>query len=992
MPHITPQIVKICLPSCLLACLPFCLSAGATVCTVYSASATPLLAPFLSHQGTSSVPSRPVPSPLLSRRVAPCCPVPSSLLSRPVPSSLLSRRVAPLLSRRVGSRRPSRPFPSASRFLSRPVTRAPCALPVCHAPAAPCPSVVPGAPCPSVAPRAPCPSVAPHAPCLSVAPPLRPARPSRPVRPACLRLSRPVLHFDAEGRPLEFSVWLLRARRLLESQVQAHETLWAHASDDLPEPADHAPLAADPTLADSDHYACERADVTAWKSRDAAACIALSILLPESEETHFTQVRMASEFLTAIKACYATPTTVSLGRLFLPFLFPDLASFECTADLITHLHSLDSSYCATCTDAQLALLPPPMAITIYFIATSLPDRLASVHGALLLKHPSKLTIEVLELALKDVKSNLRSVASAAGVVPPPFFHGCTVPQLPTFTASLATAATDVTAAAVRTSSQSRGRSGRRGGQGAGTGGGGGGGDVASGGDGSAGAGGAPRAAAGDALAAAGGGDARVRQPPTGLRAVGGGAVAWYLTRRQQQQQQPLPSQQPQQQQRQKQVSGQGSRQRPLQRGVVHPPCTYHVLTGACRSQPCGRSHPLGQCFAQLTDTVRLAYGIDGPVPDWLPLVRTYGPTLWGMSASQLVDLFGTPHAMYALVGCSASDSVYLSVLCLGGSLAEVPVARVGTCVDTSPRAALEDALLSFTLDLELPTVSSATARHLPRFLRRLWSLHTSHWPPRAAATAAAAAAAAAAVAAAAVAAAATAPDPCHCPPSGSRVSPVFPLAKKSDVTSTLIQWLLTTAVTRGCHVSCLHSDRGGEFRSGILAGFCRKQGIRQSWTLPESPQQNGVAECRIGLVMEIARTSMTHARGPHVLWPYAVRYAAHQLNLWPRVSRPEVSPTSLWTRSPGAASCFRVWGCLALVCDTSADKILPRAISWVFLGFPEDSSDYIFYHPPLHRFFDSRDVRFNESAPYYIRYPCRGLPVPPAPLFLTSAPPPAPPV
>ncbi|CAI7875342.1 unnamed protein product [Closterium sp. NIES-53] len=149
-----------------------------------------------------------------------------------------------------------------------------------------------------------------------------------------------VLRFDAEGRPLEFSVWLLRARRLLESQVHAHETLWAHASGDLPEPADLAPLAPDPTPADSDRYARERADVTAWKSRDAATCIALSSLLPESEETHFTQVRMASEFLTAIKARYATPTTVSLGRLFLRFLFPDLVSFERTADLITHLHSL----------------------------------------------------------------------------------------------------------------------------------------------------------------------------------------------------------------------------------------------------------------------------------------------------------------------------------------------------------------------------------------------------------------------------------------------------------------------------------------------------------------------------------------------------------------------------------------------------------------------------------------------------------------------------
>ncbi|CAI5466018.1 unnamed protein product [Closterium sp. Yama58-4] len=224
----------------------------------------------------------------------------------------------------------------------------------------------------------------------------------------------------------------------------------------------------------------------------------------------------------------------------------------------------------------------------------------------------------------------------------------------------------------------------------------------------------------------------------------------------------------------------------------------------------------------------------------------------------------------------------------------------------------------------------------------------------------------------------------------SRYTTVFPLAKKSEVTSTLIRWLLTTEDTRGRRVSCLHSDRGGEFRSGILAGFCHEQGIRQSWTLPESPQQNGVAERRIGLVMEIARTSMTHARAPHFLWPYAVRYAAHQLNLWPRVSRPEVSPTSLWTGSPGVASRFHVRGCLALVRDTSADKLSPRAVPCVFLGFPEDSSDFTFYHPPSHRFFDSRDVRFEESTPYYVRYPCRGLPVPPPPLFLTSAPPPAP--
>ncbi|CAI5959550.1 unnamed protein product [Closterium sp. NIES-65] len=106
----------------------------------------------------------------------------------------------------------------------------------------------------------------------------------------------------------------------------------------------------------------------------------------------------------------------------------------------------------------------------------------------------------------------------------------------------------------------------------------------------------------------------------------------------------------------------------------------------------------------------------------------------------------------------------------------------------------------------------------------------------------------------------------------SRYTIVFLLEKKSEVTSTLIRWLLTTTDTRGRRVSCLHSNHGGEFFSGILAGFCHEQGIHQSSTLPESPQQNGVAEHRIGLVMEIARTSMIHARAPHFLWPYAVQF------------------------------------------------------------------------------------------------------------------------
>ncbi|CAI7729390.1 unnamed protein product [Closterium sp. NIES-54] len=45
--------------------------------------------------------------------------------------------------------------------------------------------------------------------------------------------------------------------------------------------------------------------------------------------------------------------------------------------------------------------------------------------------------------------------------------------------------------------------------------------------------------------------------------------------------------------------------------------------------------------------------------------------------------------------------------------------------------------------------------------------------------------------------------------------------------------------------------------------------IRQTFMLLASPQQNGIAERRIGMVMDVARTSIIHAAAPHFLWPFA---------------------------------------------------------------------------------------------------------------------------
>ncbi|CAI7887151.1 unnamed protein product [Closterium sp. NIES-54] len=196
----------------------------------------------------------------------------------------------------------------------------------------------------------------------------------------------------------------------------------------------------------------------------------------------------------------------------------------------------------------------------------------------------------------------------------------------------------------------------------------------------------------------------------------------------------------------------------------------------------------------------------------------------------------------------------------------------------------------------------------------------------------------------------------------SRYTTVFPLRSKGDVTEVLIDWIcgarrqLSESFGSDLPVLRLHSNRGGEFFSDLLRAFCRSEGIRQTFTLPASPQKNGIAERRIGMVMDVTRTSMIHAAAPHFLWPFAVQYAAHQINLQPPFVR-----------------------------DTTTDKLSSRAISCVFLGFPPDAPGWQFYHPTSRRVLSSQDVTFDESVSYYRLFPYRTASPPPPPLFLAPA-------
>ncbi|CAI7807584.1 unnamed protein product, partial [Closterium sp. NIES-53] len=121
---------------------------------------------------------------------------------------------------------------------------------------------------------------------------------------------------------------------------------------------------------------------------------------------------------------------------------------------------------------------------------------------------------------------------------------------------------------------------------------------------------------------------------------------------------------------------------------------------------------------------------------------------------------------------------------------------------------------------------------------------------------------------------------------------------------------------------------------------------------------NGIAEHRIGMVMDVAHQPSASCllAGDHTYFEVDGKV--------------------------GDACAFRVWGSRAFVRDTSADKLSSRAVPCVFLGIPPDALGRQFYHPTSRRVLSSQDVMFDKSVSYYCVFPYRATSLPPPPLFL----------
>ncbi|RVW71665.1 Retrovirus-related Pol polyprotein from transposon TNT 1-94 [Vitis vinifera] len=148
-------------------------------------------------------------------------------------------------------------------------------------------------------------------------------------------------------------------------------------------------------------------------------------------------------------------------------------------------------------------------------------------------------------------------------------------------------------------------------------------------------------------------------------------------------------------------------------------------------------------------------------------------------------------------------------------------------------------------------------------------------------------------------------------------------------------------------IKSVRSDRGGEYygrftESGqhlsAFALFLREHGIIANYTMPGTPEQNGVAERRNRTLIDMVRSMMSNSTLPEFLWGEALKTAVHILNRVPSKVVPK-TPYELWVGRKPTLNYLHVWGCPAeaKIFNPQIKKLDSKTISCNFIGYPERS-------------------------------------------------------
>ncbi|GJX68245.1 retrotransposon protein, putative, ty1-copia subclass [Tanacetum coccineum] len=114
-----------------------------------------------------------------------------------------------------------------------------------------------------------------------------------------------------------------------------------------------------------------------------------------------------------------------------------------------------------------------------------------------------------------------------------------------------------------------------------------------------------------------------------------------------------------------------------------------------------------------------------------------------------------------------------------------------------------------------------------------------------------------------------------------------------------------------------------------------ERGIVQQLTPPYTPQHNGVSKRRNRTLLDMVRSMMNLTTLPLSFWDYALVCKRN---------------SSIWFQQE------------ALMKQDTPDKLQPRYVKFIFIGYPKETMGYYFYFPPENKIVVARYAEFFEKS------------------------------
>jgi len=137
----------------------------------------------------------------------------------------------------------------------------------------------------------------------------------------------------------------------------------------------------------------------------------------------------------------------------------------------------------------------------------------------------------------------------------------------------------------------------------------------------------------------------------------------------------------------------------------------------------------------------------------------------------------------------------------------------------------------------------------------------------------------------------------------------------------------------------------------------------------DKPQQNGIVERKHRYILKIARASRFQAALLVHFWGDCVKTTTYIMNRLPTSVVGNKTPYEILLNKSPNYQHLKVFGCFVVAVNPSRvkDKMQPRGVPCLFLGYPHAQKGYVLLNLLDHKRFVSRDVIFFEHIfPYHI--------------------------